>query len=130
MGKKKYIEWVIIVAIIVGAMHFISSNRKQRYIKTDNYNNVVTAVCLSLFADDYDAFSRLSMNKDKASREEFNKLKNLRTDKSSSSQYAIIKYSNNEMLLIELTPQKINGEYKIENIKVVPNEMKELFDGV
>ncbi|MEA4825214.1 MAG: hypothetical protein VB130_01070 [Clostridium sp.] len=128
MGKKKYIEWVIIVVIIVGAMYFISLNRKQRYIKTDNYNNVVTAVCLSLFADDYDAFSRLFMNKDKASREEFNKLKNLRTDKSSSSQYAIIKYSNNEMLLIELTPQKINGEYKIQNIKVVPNEMKKLFD--
>lgn len=128
MRKKKYIEWVIIVVIIVGAMYFISLNRKQRYIKTDNYNNVVTAVCLSLFADDYDAFSRLFMNKDKASREEFNKLKNLRTDKSSSSQYAIIKYSNNEMLLIELTPQKINGEYKIQNIKVVPNEMKKLFD--
>lgn len=128
MRKKKYIEWVIIVVIIVGAMRFISLNRKQRYIKTDNYNNVVTAVCLSLFADDYDAFLRLFMNKDKASREEFNKLKNLRTDKSSSSQYAIIKYSNNEMLLIELTPQKINGEYKIQNIKVVPNEMKKLFD--
>jgi len=57
----------------------------------------------------------------------FNEIKNLTTAGSSYANYVLVTFENGEMLLVRLSPEKVNGEYKIEDVIIVPDEMKEMF---
>lgn len=41
--------------------------------------------------------------------------------------YELLTFENDEMLLVRLTPEKVNGEYKIEDVVIVTSKMKEIF---
>lgn len=41
--------------------------------------------------------------------------------------YELITFTNGKMLLINLTPENENGEYKIQDVIEVPDNMKSLF---
>lgn len=41
--------------------------------------------------------------------------------------YGLITFSNGKMLLIYFTPEKTDGEYKIQDVIEVPDNMKTLF---
>lgn len=129
MNKKRSI--LITVIILSSIIYLVYSNvghRWRRYIKTDDPNNINIAVGLALSSNDYSAFERLFMDKNKISHKEFSRLMNLSTSGTTSGNYLVIKNSNNEVFLIEITPTPFNGEYKIINFTVVPDEMKKLFN--
>ena len=58
----------------------------------------------------------------------FNEMKNLTSAGVGLTHYELLTFENGEMFLVMLTPEKVNGEYKIEDVVIVPNEMKEIFD--
>ena len=42
--------------------------------------------------------------------------------------YETITFDDGEMLLVRITPDKIDGEYKIEDVTIVPEEMRDFFN--
>lgn len=39
--------------------------------------------------------------------------------------FELLKFDNGEMILVEFSTMPKNGEYKIQGIKIIPNEMKD-----
>ena len=56
----------------------------------------------------------------------FNELKKLTTAGTELKHYELLTFTNGKMILIELTQERANGEYRIEDVKEVPDEIKSL----
>ena len=61
------------------------------------------------------------------SKEQFNEVKGLMTSQASHETYELLKFDNGEMILVEFATMPEKGEFKIQGIKIVPDEMKEFF---
>jgi len=61
------------------------------------------------------------------SEEEFIEIKSVLTSKTSHKTYELLKFDNGQMILIEFAPIPQNGEYMVEGIKIVPDELKDFF---
>ncbi|MDF2607138.1 MAG: hypothetical protein K0S34_1333 [Bacillales bacterium] len=74
--------------------------------------------------------SLLSEGKKEAiSEDTFKKFREITTAGSNHRTYELLTFNNGEMLLIEFEPVIEEGrDYKIVNVKIVPQEMKELFE--
>lgn len=46
----------------------------------------------------------------------------------SMSMYYLCKYQNGKMVLFNMTDQKVNGKYFIQDIIEVPDEMRKIFE--
>lgn len=61
------------------------------------------------------------------SKEQFDEVKGLITSKASHEAYELLKFENGEMVLVEFASIPEKGEFKIQGIKIVPDEMKDFF---
>lgn len=61
------------------------------------------------------------------SKEQFDEIKGLMTSRVGHETYALLKFDNGEMILIEFATLTEKGEFKVQGIKIVPDEMKEFF---
>ena len=61
------------------------------------------------------------------SEEQFLEVKSLLTSNSSHKTYELVKFDNGEMILVEFATTPQNGEYKVQGIKIIPDEMKDFF---
>ena len=61
------------------------------------------------------------------SEEEFIEIKSLLTSQTSHKTYELLKFDNGQMILIEFAPIPQNGEYMVQGIKIVPDELKDFF---
>ncbi len=58
----------------------------------------------------------------------FIEVKSLLTSKSSHETYELLKFENGEMILVEFATIPQDGEYKVQGIKIVPDDIKDFFD--
>ncbi|NLY45305.1 MAG: hypothetical protein GX053_04865 [Tissierella sp.] len=77
----------------------------------------------------YHEFINITMegNDTLISEEQFNEIKGLMTDKSGHETYHLLKFDNGEMILVEFASIPDGGEFKIQGIKIIPDEMKDFF---
>ena len=61
------------------------------------------------------------------SEEQFTEVKSLLTSNSSHKTYELVKFDNGEMILVEFATTPQNGEYKVQGIKIIPDNMKDFF---
>ncbi len=61
------------------------------------------------------------------SEEQFSEVKSLLTSGSSHKTYELLKFDNGQMILVEFATIPQNGEYKVQGIKIIPDEMKDFF---
>ena len=61
------------------------------------------------------------------SEEQFTEVKSLLTSNSSHKTYELVKFDNGEMILVEFATTPQNGEYKVQGIKIIPDDMKDFF---
>ena len=61
------------------------------------------------------------------SEEQFLEVKSLLTSNSSHKTYELVKFDNGEMILVEFATTPQNGEYKVQGIKIIPDDMKDFF---
>lgn len=101
----------------------------QREVKPDTPHNVSWLMKLSLDENNYNAFNDFFIEglRGEISQEEFEKMSDISTAGWEERSYHLIEFTNNEMLLVYLTPNKINGKYYIQDIKIVPDELREFF---
>ncbi|MGY3715882.1 hypothetical protein ACWE42_10195 [Sutcliffiella cohnii] len=120
----KYIKLLVLIfvfVLIIGC----SSNK----VKPDSTENVAWLMKLAIENDDYEAFDSLFSEgrKGSVSRTDFSEFGNLTTAGANYKKYELVTFENGEMLLVRLTPENEDNKYEIEDVIVVPEEMKVLF---
>lgn len=120
------IKSIILISILMICVVLTSC---QKTVKSDTPQNTGWLMKLAIDNGDYERFNNLFSEgrKDIISRESFDEMKNITTAGTGHTHYQLLTFGNGEMLLVMLTPEKINGEYKIEDVIIVPNEMKGIF---
>ena len=61
------------------------------------------------------------------SKEQFYEVKGLLTSGVGHETYELLKFDNGEMILVEFATMPETGEFKVQGIKIVPDEMKASF---
>lgn len=99
-------------------------------VKPDTEQNATWLMKLAIDENDYERFNELFSEgrKNAVLEESFDAMGELSTAGASYKNYELITFENGEMLLVRLTPMTIDGEYKIEDVMIVPDEMKSFFE--
>ncbi|MED4018924.1 hypothetical protein [Sutcliffiella cohnii] len=121
----KYIKLLVLICVFFVVMVGCSSNKVQ----PDSTENVAWLMKLAINNNDYEAFDSLFSEgrKGSVSRTDFSEFEKLTTTGANYKKYELVTFENGEMLLVRLTPVNEDNEYEIEDVIVVPEEMKVLF---
>ena len=120
------IKSTLLIGILMICVVFTSC---QKTMKPDTPQNTAWLMKLAIDNGDYERFNNLfnEGSENITSRDSFDDMKNITTAVTGYTHYELLTFENGEMLLVRFTPEKVNGEYKIEDVIIVPNEMKEIF---
>lgn len=114
------LSFILIIIVSAGCSHFVKPNSKEH-----------TALLMKLAIEqkDYDSFNSLFLEgrRGSISENEFTKLKEMTTAGADYKSYELVTFENGEMLLVRLTPPNKNKEIEIEDVVMVPSELKEFF---
>ena len=126
MTKRKMAYTVFFLIFLI----FVVFGTFTKEVKPDTLHNVNWLMKLSLDDNDYTEFNNLFIEgrRGKISLEEFEKMSDISTAGWEDRSYQLIKFSNGEMLLVYVSPSKLNGKYYIQDIKIVPNDLKDFFE--
>lgn len=123
---KRVILFLALIMIIS-----ITGCNQKKIMVPDSPMNAAYLMKFHIDSQNYKAFQSLFYEgtEDTISKETFKHFDDLTTSSSNWKNYELITFSNGEMLLVEFAPkQEKEDEYKIVNVKEVPDEMKELFE--
>lgn len=120
---------IVTLCIIIACLGLISCS-KDKVVKSDTPTNTAMVMKNAIDSKNYEAFNKLFSEDRKGiiTEKDFNEFNKVSTAGASHKLYTTISFTNGEMLLIKLTTEKINGEYKIEDVVQVPDEMKAFFE--
>lgn len=119
---------IIIITLIISCL-WLTSCTEDKKLKPDTPTNAGWLTKLAIDNNNYESFNSLFSEGRKGiiTEENFNELTNMTTAVSEHKLYDIITFENGEMLMVRLTSEKINGEYQVEDVIRIPDEMKEFF---
>lgn len=122
--KKKHLR-ILFVPLLLIFLLCSCSNK----LEPDTPTNAAMVLTQAIRSGNYEYFNTLFSEgrKNIIAKDDYSKLQQLLSSRSSLSTYELITFDNGEMFLILLTPEKENGQYYIQDIKVVPKEMQSLF---
>ena len=120
------IKSAFLIILLIFCVVFTSC---QKTVKPDTPQNIGWLMKLAIDNDDYEKFNKLFSDgrKNIISQGSFDEMRNITTAETGYTHYELLTFENGEMLLVRLSPEKINGEYKIEDVTIVPDKMKELY---
>jgi hypothetical protein len=125
MKRKRF---VLIGVVCIFSLLVSCNNAKP--IKPNTPGNALFLLSMAINSNNYDSFNALFYdgNKNVTSKESLTEYSSKTTAGSDHKLYGLITYSNGEMFLAKLSVNKIDGEYKVEDLVKVPEEMKKLFE--
>jgi len=100
-------------------------------VKPDSPMNAAFLMKYQIGSQNYDEFQKLfyDSTEDTISKDEFDQFKEISTAGANFKDFELITMDNGEMLLVEFAPLLDDqSEYKIVNVKLVPEEMRALFN--
>ncbi|MCA1032882.1 hypothetical protein LCL95_17875 [Bacillus timonensis] len=104
----------------------------SKTVAPDNPENTAWLMKLAIDNNDYASFDSLFADgrKGSISEMEFKELKDITTAGAGYRSYELLTFENGEMLLVKLrlTPPHENNKIEIEDVIIVPDDMKELFN--
>ena len=129
MTKRKMVFTLLFLIFLIFLI-FVVFGTFTKEVKPDTLHNVSWLMKLSLDDNDYTEFNKFFIEgrRGKISLEEFEKMSDISTAGWEDRSYQLIKFSNGEMLLVYVSPSKINGKYYIQDIKIVPDDLKDFFE--
>lgn len=124
-----YMKCMSIFLSLLVCIFVFSSCQSKTLLKPDTPENTVWLFKRAVDDGKYDNLNKLFMDerKNTITIDTFKKLKEISTPGASFKHYQLLTFTNGEMVLIRLSPNKINGEYKIEDVTIVPEEAKKVF---
>ncbi|WP_405460877.1 hypothetical protein [Paenibacillus sp. HJGM_3] len=98
-------------------------------MKPDSPIHTTHLMKVSIDQQDYKRFTQLFSEgrANSVQKTEFEGFKTLTPARTIFTNYELLRFDNGNMLLVRLTPPNEDGEIEIEDVKIVPEEMKRLF---
>lgn len=123
--KKKFLPIVICIFVFSA----LASCSYENPVKANTPTNTAWLTKLAINNNDYERFNSYFIEERKGvvSKDMLEELSKISTAAGNYNLYELITFTSGEMLLVQLTTEKIDGEYKIEDVVIVPEEMKKLF---
>lgn len=124
--RRKFLPIVVFVFVF----SVLVSCSYEKSVKANTPTNAAWLTKLAINNNDYERFNSFFIEgrKNVVSKDMLEKFRKISTTEGSYNHYELITFTNGEMLLVRLTPEKIDGEYKVEDVVIVPEEMKKLFE--
>ncbi|OEH92844.1 hypothetical protein [Bacillus solimangrovi] len=121
---------VTISLIIFLSFSLFVSGCEDNYIKPNSAQNTTWLMKLAIENNDYEEFNSLFSDnrKDTISKGKFNELQDIITARSLHSNYELITFDNDKMLLVRLTPLMEDNKVKVEDVLVVPQHIQRFFN--
>ncbi|MCX7904730.1 MAG: hypothetical protein N2486_09510 [Caloramator sp.] len=122
-------KYMSVSLLLLLSIFLLSSCQRKTVLKPDTPENTVWLFKRSVDDGKYDNLKQLFTDEGKntISLDTFNKIRKISTPGASFINYQLLTFTNGEMVLVRLSPNKINGEYKIEDVIIVPKEAKKVF---
>ena len=119
---------LILITFVVMASIFTSCTN-SKLVKPDTPDNASLLLKMAISNGNYDSFNALFSDgrKNIVSKETLTEFSKISTAGSGNYLYELITFTNGEMLLVRYTAKKVDGEYKVEDVVKVPEDMKKLF---
>lgn len=117
---------ILIICLII----ILSTTACQKSNNQDTPLNATLSMKVDMSLQTYEQFTDEYMQGEESwiSKEQFHEVKSMMTAQASHETYQLLKFTNGEMILVEFSQVLEDGEFKIQGIKIVPDEMKELFN--
>lgn len=101
--------------------------------KSNNYDtplNAASSIKVDMSLQTYKQFTDTYIRGEESwiSKEQFHEVKSLMTAQANHKTYELLTFDNGQMILVEFAPIPEEGEFKIQGIKIVPDEMKDFFN--
>ena len=124
---KTRLPFLVIVMLLILA----SNGCSEKPVQPDTPANTAMLMKIAIDGGNFERFKELFAEgrKEVITPEQFEAMKELTTPGSSYSHFELITFENDKMLLLRLTPeQDESGRYHIEDVKRIPDELKNLFE--
>lgn len=120
-----HIKRLIIICSFLGLLLGCSQNE----VKPDNPVHTTLLMKTSIDRQNYTRFTQLFSEgrANSVPKSDFEGLKTITSTSTLFNNYELLTFDNGNMILVRLTPPNENGEVEIEDVKIVPEEMKSLF---
>jgi len=119
------------IAIVLVLLFLLLGCSNEKTMEPDTLMNASWLMKFNIDNQNYDGFQSLFTEEanDSVSRDTFKQFGELTTSGINFKTYELLTFENGEMLLVEFAPNLEEDEhYKIVNVKVVPEDMKEIFE--
>jgi hypothetical protein len=122
---KSILKFIGVLSITIGL--FGCGNEE---VKPDSSENTAWLMKLAIDNNDFDSFNDLFTDerKESISKNDFTAFRDITTAGSEYKNYELLTFANGQMLLVKLAPPNKDKKVKIEDVFVVPENMKELFN--
>lgn len=119
----------IILVLLILALLFNLCACQEKVVKPDTPTNTAVLVKYAITSGNYERFNSLfsDMRKDVISEKEFETLVELSEVGAGLSTFEVIEFSNGEVLLIRIAEDFEKDKYNVEDVIVVPDNMKYIF---
>lgn len=119
---------VLVAAVVI--VYYARSCQADQKPKMNTPGSVAGLMTQALKANDFAAFQSLLTEQARLQIDsnQFGTLQKMNTDKALYGNYALVRLENGRLLMIYLTAPDQDGNYKIQDVKIVPAEMNSLFN--
>ena len=129
-GRKILNRWLSLLTMAIITL-LVVGGCLEKPILPNTPQNTAWLMKLAIDQGNYEQFKELFAEgrKEVITKDQFNTLKDLTTTGAEYRNYEFVRFDNDTILLIRLTPEKDgNGKYYIEDVKKVPSELKNVFE--
>ncbi len=120
---------VLVIVITAVVTLYIRGCQADLSVKANSPRNVAAMLSKSLKENDFAAFQALLSDgaRLRISSTNFGDFQKITTATTLYSTYSVVRLENGKLILVYMAPPDENGIYKIQDIKLVPDNMASLF---
>jgi hypothetical protein len=132
-NRRRVLSLVALVLVLMAAVvivYYTRSCQSEQKPKMNTPGSVAGLMTQALKANDFAAFQSLLTEQARLQIDsnQFGALQKMNTDKALYGNYALVRLENGRLLMIYLTAPDQDGNYKIQDVKIVPADMNSLFN--
>ena len=123
---------ILVIAATVVITYYVRSCQDKADPKMDSPGNVAFLMTKALKENNFADFQSLLTEPARLQIDsnQFGTFQKLNTDKALYGTYALVRLENGRLLMVYMTAPDAAGNYKIQDVKLVPAEMNSLFNHV
>ncbi|CCQ96278.1 conserved hypothetical protein [[Clostridium] ultunense Esp] len=119
----------LISIVVIGLVWLLPGCGGNPLLQPDSPTNTSLLVMQAVRTNDFMSYRSLfsERRKEYASRETFDRLRGMYGGGAEFSHYELVTLASGEMALVRLTPKNNAGRVEVEDVIIVPEEMRKLF---